>query len=47
MRCVALWSEGVEVGSGRFLERMRGVLADIEFSSPKTELCDCKKICYQ
>jgi hypothetical protein len=36
-------SESVEVGSGLFSERMLNVLADIEVSNAKFELCDCKK----
>jgi hypothetical protein len=43
VRYVVLESESVEENSGRFLERMRSVLADIEVSSANTELCECKK----
>jgi hypothetical protein len=43
MRGAALESERVEMGSGRFCERMLIVLADIEVSNVKLELCGCKK----
>ena len=48
VRGVALERERVEVDIGQFWERMRSVSADIEVSSAKNELCDCKtKICFK